>query len=383
MSDTMDDVQRQWVSLPGSSCDVRTAAGILEHSGKLFRDTVGTPRACLLVVEEGVDEPLVERLRRQLVGAGFEFGRCDVIPQLDVQKGVSLMGAFERARITSDDLVCALGGADLMALCAWACSQWCGGTPLVCVPLSGAALLDGSIVPRHLAVGDAAGTVRVKPCAKRAVCDLDVMDMDPDSDANRLVRVLMVATAMSESERSFSQLWDRADQIMAGDTDTWVTQLHETAKGRGHLISSSSLAMRQSVDYGRTFSAALLQVAPDAGPLWLRMSEGMRFLGRVAVGLGKLSVDDMLAQDDLLGMLGVDGLTKASPDPDALVNALKQQRFRVSNRFLLDVPQAIGRVRLASVDDDLLHEHASAWCAAHAQAAAEDSATGKQADGQA
>ena len=33
---------------------------------------------------------------------------------------------------------------------------------------------------------------------------------------------------------------------------------------------------------------------------------------------------------------------------------------------LVDMPKALGRVRLSAVEDDLLSEHAGAWCAAHA-----------------
>lgn len=372
MSETIDDVRRQWVSMPGSSCDVRYGAGLLERSGKLFRDTVGTPRVCLLVVQESVSEELAERVRRQVVGAGFEASRCDIVAERSVEKAMSLMAAFLRAHVTSDDLVCVVGDADAISVASYACSQWCGGTPLVAVPMDAEALLEGVVVPRPLSVADEPDMVHVKPCAKRAVCDPEVMHMNPESDASRLARVLMVATAMCESERAFSGLWDNADKIMAGDEDVWASQLLEAAKGRGHLVSSTSLAIRQSAGYGRTFAAALENIAPGAEPLWARMSEGLRFSARVSAGLGKLSVDDMLAQDDLLSMLGVDRVVAIAPQPKQLVESIRQERFRRSNRFLLDVPQAIGRVRLAAVDDDMLADHASAWCEAHAQRMSDD-----------
>jgi hypothetical protein len=83
------------------------------------------------------------------------------------------------------------------------------------------------------------------------------------------------------------------------------------------------------------------------------------------VGLEKLSIDDMLAQDELLEALGI-GTISCSLEPEALVEALKAESFRRQNRFHVLVPLALGRVRLTAVADDLLLEHASAWCAAHA-----------------
>ena len=46
-------------------------------------------------------------------------------------------------------------------------------------------------------------------------------------------------------------------------------------------------------------------------------------------------------------------------------SSIKGDQFKRSNRFFVAVPQAIGRVRLASADDELLNEHVSAWCEAH------------------
>lgn len=365
MSDQTTGVERQWVSIPGGSCDVRIGSGALEHAGKLFRDTVGTPRACLLVLEEGTGEGLAERVRRQLVGEGFEVTRCFLPPEASLAKASALVDELAQTGITSDDLVCAVGGSNLLSLVAYVCGSWCGGTPVCVVPLDPSALLEGTLIPRSLDAAGEEGMVGVRPWCKRAICDLDVMDLDAGSEASRLTRVLMVATAMCESERDFSALWDAADAIMAGDLDAWVKAYLSAARGRGHLISSTSLAIRQSSGYGRTFAAALEALFPGQIPLSTRLSEALRFAARIAAGTKKLSVDDMLAQDDLLSMLGVDDVASVSPEPEALVETLKAERFRRSNRFLLTIPAAIGRVRLSSVEDDVLSEHAAAWCAAH------------------
>lgn len=365
MSDQIEDVVRQWVSLPGGSCDVRIGTGVLERSGKLFRDTVGTPRRCMVVLQQGTSDDIAEAIRKQVVGEGFQAVRCELPASATVGAAEDLVGALGEAGITSDDLVCAAGEADLLSVATFVCSSWCGGTPLCAVPLSPVGLLEGILSPRALDAAGAKGMLGVRPCCKRAICDLSVMDMEHDGESSQLTRVLMVATAMCESERDFSSLWDAADGIMAGDVDAWIKAFLQTARGRGHLISSTSLAIRQSLAYGRTFAAALERLCPGAAPLSVRLSEAMRFAGRVSAGTGKISVDDMLAQDDLLSMLGVDQAAPVAPEPGELLEALKAERFLRSNRFMLTLPTAIGRVRLSSVEEDVLLEHVSAWCSMH------------------
>ena len=50
-------------------------------------------------------------------------------------------------------------------------------------------------------------------------------------------------------------------------------------------------------------------------------------------------------------------------DADALIAAMREERYRRTNRFMLALPRSLGRVRLSMVPDDLLAEHVGAWCA--------------------
>ena len=76
-------------------------------------------------------------------------------------------------------------------------------------------------------------------------------------------------------------------------------------------------------------------------------------------------VDDVLAQDELLDMLELP-LLHASVDPTELIEAVRNERFARSNRFLLGLPRKLGRVRLAAVSDERIAEHVAAWCASRA-----------------
>ena len=70
----------------------------------------------------------------------------------------------------------------------------------------------------------------------------------------------------------------------------------------------------------------------------------------------------MFTQDELLERLGV-GTVEAEVEPGAFVEAIKRERFARTNRFMLALPRAIGRVRLTAVETETLTEHVGAWCA--------------------
>jgi 3-dehydroquinate synthetase len=142
-------------------------------------------------------------------------------------------------------------------------------------------------------------------------------------------------------------------------------QLQDTMKSRGKILSSTALALRQSITYGEAFAAALVRlVGPGLAPSTAR-AEALRFQARLACGDGLFSVDDVLAQDELLDRLELPML-QATVDPDELVAAVREERFARSNRFLLGLPRKLGRVRLAAVSDERIAEHVAAWCASRA-----------------
>ena len=355
-------LMRQWVPMAGGSCDVRMGQGALVQASSVIRGCVGRPRACLAIVRERIDETVRETLRRQLVDAGFavswlEFG--DDVSNT-VEAGRSVYEALADARVTSDDLCCALGDSDLISVASYACGSWCGGMSLVAIPSDELALLEGAIVPRSLDVGSRHGVIDVRPAAQHVLLDFDLVFSHESTETSRYLRSLMVATAMAGSEREFSELWDRAAELAAGDEEALRTQLIAVARARGQLKSSTAAAVRQSADYGRSFERAVGRLSRET-PRSVLLAEGMRFAARIAVALDKLSIDDMLAQDELLETLGI-GFASCSFDPQELCEALRREEFVRRNRFMLLVPFSIGQVRFVTVDEDMLLEHARAWC---------------------
>ena len=368
MSDTSALRVRQWVSLPGGSCDVRIGTGVIDEAASVLKGAVGRPRCALLVVEEGVTDELEERLRRQLTDAGFTVSRTSVAqgePARTLGAVDGLLSDFAEATLTADDLVLVVGGADALSLASYACAQWCGGMPLVMVPLGMTALVEATVSPRGIDVAGRAGVLRARPSVKHVLFDTEVsLPVEVGEDA-LMARVLMVATAMCDSEPAFSRLWDRADALVAGDREAVCEQLRDTIKTRGKILSSTALALRQSLSYGEAFARALQRLVGDGLAPSTARAEALRFQARLSCGEGMFEVDDVLAQDELLDRLELPQLV-ADVDPEALIAAVREERFVHSNRFLLGLPRKLGRVRLAAVNDELIADHVAAWCASRA-----------------
>ena len=358
---------RQWVTLRGGSMDARIGPGVLDNLGHDLKTAVGRPKACLLATTPEASPELVEDLRRQITGAGFLVSQAQLpsgpgCNTLDSAK--ELYEILAENKITCDDLLCAVGDRYALSVASFVAGTWCGGMSLSQVPLDLAAAVESGVTPLALNLPRVPEAIANVGCARFCHCDLDILDWLDDSEETLLSRALMVATAVAESAKAFEGLWDRTDKMLEGDCDTFSKQLGDTLKSRGKMAASTSVAIRQALGYCQTFVHAMRPLVGEGIPESTLLAEGMRLSARLSYGIGDLSVDDILALDELLERLGL-GTMECDVDPDEMIAALKAERFSRTNRFLLSIPKTLGRVRLTTVSDDLLEEHVSAWCDAH------------------
>lgn len=355
---------RQWVPLRGSSMDVRGGIGLSGNVAKDLRTVVGRPHACALVGEGGVSGKLLEAYHRDLSDAGFEVRRLEMPSGgCDLARAEALAESLLAAGVTADDLVVVIGAAATLSCASLACSLWCGGVSLAEVPTNAPDAVFASVTPRALDVPGAPRMLAHDGSARFSLVDVSLFDLDPTHEELRHAFALMAATAACDSNKAFERLWDSADELVGGDEQVILRQVLDAVKSRGRVVASTSAATRQSISYGTELASALRALLGDAVPASSLVADGLRFSARLAVALGQLSVDDMLTQDELLERLGL-GTVEAAPEPGALAAAMREERFRRTNRFMVATPRALGRVRLSAVPDDLLDEHVAAWCAA-------------------
>lgn len=357
--------KRQWVTLRGSSMDLRVGAGIVDGIAHDISSAIGRPRACALAVEPGAPADLVETLRRGLTDQGFQVHVFDLPAGEEAHAFSSIEKVFAglaEAGITSDDLVVAVGHEGSLSLAGASCAHWCGQVMIAEVPLDLASAITSAVTPRGLDVAGRQRMVVLDGTARFEICDLDVLLANSTEEDVLFARAMMVAAAMADSDKAVGALWDAADEVAAGDKCALVSALTECIRSRGKVVSSSSVAIRQSAEYGQTLRRALRAVLGVGEPESALLADAMRFAARLSVAGEDLSIDDMFTQDELLERLGL-GTVKAAVDADELVAAIQKERFARTNRFMLALPRALGRVRLTAVETETLTEHVRAWCA--------------------
>lgn len=357
--------RRQWVTLRGTSMDLRVGAGLIRDCASDMASAVGRPRTAVLAATASAPADAVETLRRALTDKGFLVKPVE-LPSGEAARCFSAMGdlyaALAQTGATADDLVVGVGDGDALSLAAAACAHWCGQTMFAAVPLDLASAVVSAVCPRPLDVPGAQRLVAHDGSTRFEICDLDLVLPLSSAENRLLARAHMVAAAMTDSEKTFGTLWDASEAIAVDDPVALVDAVTDCVRSKGKVASSTSVAIRQSVEYGQTIARALRSVVPAEVPESSLLAESLRFSARLAVAREELSIDDMFAQDELLERLGL-GTVTCAVDPDALLEAIKRERFSRSNRFVINLPRALGRVRLAAVDTDMLSEHVAAWCA--------------------
>lgn len=355
---------RQWVTLRSGSMDLRAGTGILSDLAQTLKSAVGRPHGCALVYEAGATaDAALETLRRSISDKGFDL-RIAELPAstCDLAAVAATDELLAELKITADDVVVAVGGYEALSVASFACSTWCGGVSLAEVPLDPAAAVAAATTPRALDLPGLPRMVEREGTARFSTIDTELFDLDVASEPMRLAFALMVQTAVCESDKAFGRLWDAADELASGSESALVAQLQDSVKSRGKVVASTSAAVRQSMELGRSFAHALMRVAGPDVAASTALGDGLRFASRLGVALESLAVDDMFAVDELLERLGV-GETDVAVDERALLEALVDERFRRTNRLMLALPRSLGRVRLAAVAQETLAEHVGAWCA--------------------
>lgn len=363
-------IRRLLINHPGGrTTDFRLGAAAFDELPSMFKHVVGQPKRAVLVAEAACDPERRRTVRRSLSDVGFAvtelaLDASEVEPSLACAERI--FGAMASARLTADDVLVALGAADLLSVVSFCAHLWQGGASAILLPTTLDAMVTSATTIRPLATASAPGALSLVAAPALVVCDLDLARSSADEDGRKLGYVLMVQAAMAGSRNSWDRL-GRSVPLMADEASNALSdELCGAQTARRDVLKASSPSARAALDYGCVTARALRACLGAGVPAWQLLSEGLRFESRLATAACGLDVDVVFDQDDRLEALGV-GELPFSLDVDTFVDALKTARFARSNRFLLSLPKNPGLVRLTSVEDDLLREHAAAYLASRAE----------------
>lgn len=361
-----EPLRRQWIALSAGSCDLRVGAQALLQFGHICKSQVGIPHTMTLLYDDAVDTDTLDELRRQTTSAGFELVEAHLEHMNYTLSSVdAICRILLEHHITADDMICATGSACTLQLCEYAARTWCSGVRFMALPIDISGLICATTQPEALSCSNSTAMISIPSQADHVLFDTAYVPRDLACSQARFMRVMMVASAMAESQSQFGTLWDNAYTIMHDDPEELIDYAIEGIKLRGRMLASSALSIRQAAAYGEIISRALIRASHNAIDPALAYAEALRFSARLAVSLEALSVDDCLAQDELLSRFEIPWAS-VDINPAELQQELHNECFLRSHKCMLPLPQTIGRVRMTNVTPELLAEHTRAWCDAHA-----------------
>lgn len=361
-------LRRQLINFSHMSVDFRVGPHAFEELSPLFKGCVGKPVRAMVVTDEANRARFGELVERALSDAGFSASWCLLSGDEDpatVSCSVHVFDALGSNGITSDDIVIALGPADICGVVCWTCRSWCGGTQSVLLPTTYDAMVTVSCEMVPLKTADGAGSVSLRPEPSLVVCDLDVLN-GLSADDKRLGNLLVLLSMFVDSGRKWDEFGDMIPDLLAGSEPTLIQALCASQSARKDIVMAPHPAARAALMFGVTTAAALRRCLGSDIPWYLLLAEGVRFESRLAVDVADFDVDDLFELDDRLEDLGIDELP-FTLDVDTFVEALRSVRHAQSNRFMLAVPACVGGVRLSAVDDDVLLRHAKAYLTSRAE----------------
>ena len=362
-------IRRLLINHPGGrTTDFRVGAAAFDELPLMFKHVVGHPQRAVLLAEEGLPGERRQTVRRSLADAGFFAAEHVLGPEAcapALANAERLFGALKAAGATADDVVVAYGGADLLSLASFCARLWCGGMAAVLLPSTFDAMVTCATAIRPLSAGGAAGMVSLETAPSLVACDLDFVP-EAGEEELRLGYVLMVQAALAGSRNGWDRLGRSLAGLAQGDATALADELCGAQTARRDISKASSPSARAALNYGVVTARALRACLGPQVPAYQLLAEGLRFESRLATAACALEVDTVFEQDDRLEALGVDELP-FSLDADTFIEALKAAQFERSNRFLLSLPKKPGLVRLTTVDDALLREHAEAYLASRAE----------------
>ena len=374
-------VRRQSIVLRSGACDLRVGPGVVDQVGQAAKTVAGKPGSVFVLSGDDVSEALLENVRRCLVDQGFTNLSGASVPAGRSARHLSqashVYDELAAAGLSADDPIVAVGDADVLSLAVFVGSTWQTGTSVVAVPTTFDGMVDVTVTPRSIDTDSSSQMLLARGNLRYAICDTDLLP-GADDATSLMANTVMVAGAMAAGESNFSDLALRAEGIMARDAQTLVDEILDITKARTRVAASTALAMRQGVLYGQSLSRALAACLAEQDATDARfavetevcearlLAEGLRISARLAAArqaTDESVVDLVFAQDALLDKLGLSEVA-CNVSAERLISALRDEELSRSRRFMLALPLGYGRVRLNTVEDEMLAEHLGAWCRA-------------------
>lgn len=168
-------IRRKLINFAQGSCDFRIGDGALEDLSKFAKSLVAVPRSAVLVTRADLAAGPAVAVSRGLADAGFTVRDLSLPAGEDVCTAAyafQLLEFLEGMALTADDLVVAVGDAEVLGVAQFCAGIWCGGTASLLVPTTLDAMVTCATASRGLAVGPSEQMAWLPARPGMTVCDL-------------------------------------------------------------------------------------------------------------------------------------------------------------------------------------------------------------------
>ncbi len=360
------------VELGERAYDVRVGAGALSSLASHLAQVLGSaPQRALLVIDEGIPAPAVERVVLHLEGAGITLTQARVNPTERVKSLETyerLLASAAEARLERNDPVIALGGGIVGDLAGFVAATYRRGVPVIQCPSTLLSMVDASVggktgVNLSASLGGRQRLLKNFVGAfhqpRLVVADTDMLaSLEPRvfrAGLGECVKHAMIAG----SEDLLAWTESSADAILAHDPDALAQLVGKSVTLKARVVAGDERETaadggRALLNLGHTFAHAI----ETLGGVRKRGSDdpGLQHGEAVSIGLvAALAAGEKLAMVDgsltrrvvaLLDRLGLPTGAQGLPPAAELMGAMIDDKKTVGGRLRLIVPTGVGQARV-------------------------------------
>mgnify|MGYP003588621505 CR=1 FL=1 len=313
-------------------------SGLLAHSGRLLRETLGNCRLAV-VSDSNVAKLYLPAVLESLEQAGFDacsyvFSAGEANKRLSTLSG--MLEFFADERITRTDCVVALGGGVTGDMAGFAAGCYLRGVKYVQLPTTLLAAVDSSVGGKtavDLAAGKNLAGLFHQPSL--VICDTDTfLTLSPDEFANGAAEAIKAGILANEALFSLFE---------SGETAARIADIVEACvafKAKVVEADETETGLRKTLNLGHTAGHAIERCSDYTIPHGHAVAIGLAIIARAAEQLGWATEPIARRVEHALTRNGLPTTTEFTPE--ALAQAALSDKKRAGGRITLVVPKSIG-----------------------------------------
>ncbi len=346
------------VSLGARSYDIEIGAGLLDLSGHAIAELLPR-RKSLIVTDENVARLHLQPLREALEGAGVEAGAL-VLPAGEATKSwqrlQQVTEAILEAGLERSDLIIAFGGGVIGDLAGFAAAITRRGMGFVQVPTTLLAQVDSSVGGKT-GINCAHGKNLIGAFHQPALVLADTALLDTLPRRELLAGYAeVVKYGLLGDAGFFSWLEEAGAKLLQGDAAARGRAIAHCCRMKAEVVAADERegGARALLNLGHTFGHALEAALGYDGTLLhgeavaIGMAQAFRFserLGLCAPGVAR-RVEAHLSSVGL--PVDLRGLHNRLPEPEALVEIMRQDKKAKGGRLVFILARDIGEAFIAA-----------------------------------